>query len=175
MPSLKIAVGYDAPGNSARVFPIYVGHSGEAMRLAVERSTAPRVELFPSAFGLRKNNPRAAANAARLLAEAKGQPDLATEANLLLKENISLKQAVEGLMVAREERDAVIESLRAELATLNAKRGEATVSPAASVEIPPTPVASAAEPEAPAGEAAPSASPAPAAKAPKAKAAKRAE
>jgi hypothetical protein len=101
MSSLHIAVGYDGPGNTAAVSLVYLGRSGSACQDAMELSPASRFEVFRSVHGVRKNNPRAAANAQR---PAKATPAaeastrvLAAESASLLAENAELKEDIKAL------------------------------------------------------------------------------
>lgn len=64
MSRLHIVVGYpdQTPGSSP--FPVYVGQSGDEARAAMAVSTAARFVILANPLGIRKVNPRAAANAA---------------------------------------------------------------------------------------------------------------
>jgi hypothetical protein len=149
MPSLKIAIGYTANGSAAKPFPIYVGHSGAEMDAALKASAAARFEIFPSAYGLRKNNPRAAANAARLAAEAQAQgaaiDAAAAERATLVGENAELRELLRLAEGAYTVANCQIADLRTQLGAVPAP-----------TEILPAPVVNAAEPDAPAAAPVPS-------------------
>lgn len=177
MSSLKIAVGFAEPGNKAKPFPIYVGHSGAEMAAALKNSAAARFEIFSSAFGIRKNNPRAKLNAERINAEfgraaEETATELATlrekvatlERNLLLAEDAYIAanaKAQEAEARAAEQVKNAVElfneckRLEQENKSLKAL-APAPEAPAAAPEITSNTVASAAEPDAPAAASVPS-------------------
>lgn len=68
MARLHIVIGYSEAKPTSDPFPVYVGRSGEEMRVAIAHSPYPMHEILTHAVGLRKNNPNAAANAAKLAA-----------------------------------------------------------------------------------------------------------
>jgi hypothetical protein len=68
MARLLIVVGLPDSKPTAEPSLVYLGRSGQAMRVAMDCSPAPRFIIFNHPIGIPKNNPRAAANAAALAA-----------------------------------------------------------------------------------------------------------
>jgi hypothetical protein len=64
MSRLQIAIGFADSKNTSVPQLVYLGRSGEEMRLAIAASIHPRILQIPHVFGISKNNPNAAANAA---------------------------------------------------------------------------------------------------------------
>lgn len=74
MSRLHIVVGYPDHAPSSKPFSVYVGQSGDEARAAMAASTAARFVILANPLGIRKVNPRAAANAAAQLARAAAVP-----------------------------------------------------------------------------------------------------
>lgn len=66
MSRLFVVVGYADNTPSAVPFAVYVGNDGDAKRQAMAASAAARFLILDHPTGIRKNNPHAAANAARM-------------------------------------------------------------------------------------------------------------
>lgn len=120
MPSLTLVIGRANASRQSPPFPVYVGESGSAANAAMERSAAATFEIFRSVHGLRKNNPRRAANAARLEAEGKAAcdhaADLASQLSLITEENVALKQKADAQAASIASLAAEVEQLKANAA-----------------------------------------------------------
>lgn len=120
MPSLTLVIGRPSASRSSVPFPVYVGLSGSEANAAMEQSAAANFEIFRSVHGLRKNNPRAAANAARAIAFAQAtsaaSADLAAQLSRLTEENVALKQKAEAQAASIAAYAAEVEQLKANAA-----------------------------------------------------------
>lgn len=101
MSSLTLIIGRATASRQSPPFPVYIGESGSAANAAMDRSAAATFEIFRSVHGLRKNNPHAAANAARLAAEGQAAHESAVEMvaelNRVTEARVKLQQEVEQL------------------------------------------------------------------------------
>jgi len=120
MPSLTLVIGRPSASRQSAPFPVYVGLSGSEANAAMEQSAAANFEIFRSVHGLRKNNPRAAANAARAIAFAQAtsaaSADLAAQLSRLTEENVALKQKAEAQAASIAAYAAEVEQLKANAA-----------------------------------------------------------
>ena len=149
MSSLTLVIGRATASRQSPPFPIYVGESGSAANAAMERSAAATFEIFRSVHGLRKNNPRSAVNAARLIAEGQAAFDsataMATQLSELTEEHVALKATAAQLADAKAELESTVLGLRrnadAQAASIASAASEIEALKAQLAAIPATPPA----------------------------------
>lgn len=124
MPSLTLVIGRPSASRQSAPFPVYIGLSGSEANAAMEQSAAANFEIFRSVHGLRKNNPRAAANAARAATAGQAARDsaaeMAVELNRCALDRVKLEQEVAQLTADLARVSGLRDGLEARL--LDARR-----------------------------------------------------
>lgn len=69
--SLHIILGLADQKPATEPTVVYAGRSGQAAREAMQKSSAPRFLILANPMGIPKNNPLAAANAAKAVSRPK--------------------------------------------------------------------------------------------------------
>lgn len=140
MSRLVIALGFADAKATTPPHLLYVGRDADAMRRACAESGFPVHQLFINPVGIRKHNPAAAANAARIASLIAAESGAAVEVNVselvasndaLQAECMRLQKEIAALKVAAEvdvpDLIATNKALQAHLEALRANSAPATV------------------------------------------------